>query len=230
MPAGLDFRLGRQHFERPPDKRVGGKAGDGELVRGVQPDPVGERDPLQHRRDLVAPVRPRRPDDQRQVQLRGGEQLGHASAAARRTNSSGSSSSARALGARPSCASAAAASSRPAMPASSSEFGSRLRRWAKAPSTTRLSLGQGTRGRSARRRKETRAESTFGGGRKTVRETAWKPVRSVASCSRTETAPYAFVLGAAKNRSATSRWTITVHTSMARKRSRLSTTIGVATL
>ena len=37
----------------------------------------------------------------------------------------------------------------------------------------------------------TSAESTFGCGRKTVRETGWKPVRRVASCISTETAPYA---------------------------------------
>ena len=49
------------------------------------------------------------------------------------------------------------------------------------------------------RRKATSAESTFGCGRKTVRETAWNPVRSAASWTSTETAPYSFVPGCAKN-------------------------------
>ena len=92
-------------------------------------------------------------------------------------------------------------------PASSSEFGSVFRRCANAASTTRLT--RRSRPGSGRRRKATRAESTFGGGRKTVRETGWKPVRSAASWTSTETAPYAFVPGAAKKRSATSRCTIT---------------------
>ena len=59
--------------------------------------------------------------------------------------------------------------SREQSPASASEFGSVLRRWANEASTTCLirakSSGSGTR------RKATSAESTFGGGRKTVRET-----------------------------------------------------------
>ena len=53
-----------------------------------------------------------------------------------------------------------------------------------------------------------------------------------ASCSwtSTETAPYAFVRGDAKKRSATSRCTITHQRSSDGIRSRLSTTSGVATL
>ena len=80
------------------------------------------------------------------------------------------------------------------------------------------------------RRNATSAESTFGRGRNTVRETGWKPVRSAASWTRTETAPYAFVLGSAKKRSATSRCTITHQSSTLGRPSRLSTTSGVATL
>ena len=79
------------------------------------------------------------------------------------------------------------------------------------------------------RRNATSAESTFGRGRNTSRETGWKPVRSVASCTSTETAPYAFVDGCAKKRSATSRCTIT-HQSSSCSSARLSATIGVATL
>ena len=53
------------------------------------------------------------------------------------------------------------------------------------PSTTRLT-GSGAPG--AVRRKATSADSTFGRGRKTSRETGWKPVRSVASCTSTDRA------------------------------------------
>ena len=59
------------------------------------------------------------------------------------------------------------------------------------------------------RSKATSAESTLGGGRKTLRDTGWKPVRRASSCTSTDTAPYAFVDGRAKKRSATSRCTIT---------------------
>ena len=95
------------------------------------------------------------------------------------------------------------------MPASESEFGRVFRRCENAASTTCLTIAN--RGGSSVRRNATSAESTFGGGRNTVRATGWKPVRSAASCTSTDTAPYAFVEGEAKNRSATSRCTITHH-------------------
>ena len=91
-------------------------------------------------------------------------------------------------------------------PASASELASVLRRWAKRASTSVLTCGEAP---GAMRRKATSAESTFGRGRNTSRDTGWRPVRSVASWTSTETAPYAFVDGRAKNRSATSRCTIT---------------------
>ena len=97
-----------------------------------------------------------------------------------------------------------------------------------AASTTRLTSGHSSG--SGLRLNATSAESTFGRGRKTSRVTGWQPVRSVASCTSTETAPYAFVRGAAKKRSATSRCTITHQRSTLGSPSRLSTTIGVATL
>ena len=81
------------------------------------------------------------------------------------------------------------------------------------------------------RRKATSAESTFGGGRKTVRETGWKPVRRAASWTSTETAPYAFVEGVGEE--AVGDLALHHHTPAARRRagrSRLSATIGVATL
>ena len=110
------------------------------------------------------------------------------SASARATNSGGASSSARTSGSRPisrerrrRCARAsrgrrARASSR------ASSAGARTR-----PSTSCFTRAKS--GGSSRRRKATSAESTFGRGRKTVRETGWKPVRSAASWTSTETAP-----------------------------------------
>ena len=58
--------------------------------------------------------------------------------------------------------------------------------------------------------KATSAESTFGNGLKAVRATGWKPVRP-RGAGRAGHAPYAFVPGSAKKRSATSRCTITHH-------------------
>ena len=115
-----------------------------------------------------------------------------------------------------------------ARPASATEFGSVLRRCANAASTTRLTPAKSSG--SATRRKATSAESTFGGGRNTVRETGWKPVRSAASCTSTETAPYAFVLGPREQ--AVGDLALHHHApgSTLGSPSRLSTTSGVATL
>ena len=85
------------------------------------------------------------------------------------------------------------------------------------------------RGPGAIRRNATSAESTFGRGRKTSRETGWRPVRSAASWTSTETAPYAFVDGPRRTgprpRAAPSRTT-----SRSAPASRLSATSGVAML
>ena len=62
----------------------------------------------------------------------------------------------------------------------------------------------------------------------TLRATGWKPVRSVTSWTRTETAPYAFVPIGANSRSATSRCTITHHRSTDGIESSDSATSGVA--
>src|SRR5262245_37146043 len=227
-PVRLYAGRSRQALERIADERVVREAGDLERRARPERDPVREVDGLEHGRDLVLSIRPRRPDDERQVDLRRRLARPHRSAAVSATNSSGSRASARRLGSRLIAASASAARARGASPASSSELGSVLRRCAKAASTTDLiatnSFGSGFR------RNATSAESTLGGGRKTVRETGWKPVRSVASWTSTETAPYAFVLGRAKSRSATSRWTITVQWPTLGRPSRLSTISGVATL
>src|SRR5439155_14316349 len=134
-------------------------------------------------------------DDEREVDLGRRRRAGDRSASASPTNSAGRSASARVAGSRPMPSRARAASSRDATPASASEFASVLRRWANAPSTTLFTCGA-TPG--AVRRNATSAESTFGRGRNTSRDTAWKPVRSAASCTSTDTAPYAFVRGAAK--------------------------------
>src|SRR5215218_1377826 len=189
VPIRGRARGGGELLERSTHDRVLGEAFDSKLVRRLERDPVGQGDPLEHGRDLVPSVGPGRADDEREVELRGCEELGHRSAAARRTNSSGSSSSARASVLQPIDSSASSARWRSVRPASSREFGSRFRRWAKAASTTRFSSGHAIGGGLGRRRKATSAESTFGGGRKTVRETRWKPVRSAASWTSTETAP-----------------------------------------
>ena len=78
-----------------------------------------------------------------------------------------------------------------------------------------------------RRRKATSAESTFGSGANTLRDTGRRPSRSQASCTSTDTAPYAFVPGLAKSRSAISRCTITQKRSIVGS-ARMIT--GVATL
>ena len=83
---------------------------------------------------------------------------------------------------------------------------------------------------SSRRRNATSAESTFGGGRKTVRETGWKPVRSAASWRRTETAPYAFVPGRGEETVGDLALDHDDQSSRLGSPSRLSTTSGVATL
>ena len=108
----------------------------------------------------------------------GARRAAHASAAASATNSAGSSASARVLGGAADRRERrrGALPRRPA-PASASEFGSVFRRCANAASTTRLDPRRSRSG-SGTRRNATSAESTFGGGRKTVRETGWKPVRA----------------------------------------------------
>ena len=113
-------------------------------------------------------------------------------------------------------------------PLSASEFASVFRRCAKPPETMRASSAG--RGGPGTRSKATSAESTFGGGRNTVRAIAWNPVRRALSRISTETAPYAFVPGSAKKRSATSRCTITHQLTTVGIVVRLSTTSGVAML
>src|SRR5262249_37103680 len=157
---------------------------------------VGEPHALQHRRHVVLAVGADCPDDEGEVDLRVGKPLAHARDRSSSTNSSGASASALVAAGRPSAASASAARARSAVAPSSSEFGSVFLRWANAPSTTRLISPK--RAGSGLRTNATRAESTFGRGRKTLRETGWKPVRSVASWTSTETAPYAFVPDSAK--------------------------------
>ena len=84
-------------------------------------------------------------------------------------------------------ASASTAAARVPAPASSRELGSVLRRCANEAVTILFTRAYASG--SATRRKATSAESTFGGGLKTVRDTGWKPVRSAASCTSTDTAP-----------------------------------------
>ena len=113
------------------------------------------------------------------------------------------------------------------MPESASEFASVFRRCAKAAFTTgRTAASDGPSTRS----NATSADSTRGRGLNTVGATGWKPSLRVLSWTRTETAPYAFVRGEAKKRSATSRCTITHQSTSEGMPSRLSITSGVAML
>src|SRR5439155_18119435 len=215
-------------LEGATNERIAGEPSDAQRGRAVDRDPVGERNALVDRDELVVPVLTGRTDDERQVDLGGRGCATHSRASASARNSAGASSSPRTFGSRPIVAIASSARPRSATPASSSEFARRLRLCAKQASTTcftrRKSCG------SPVRRKATSAESTFGRGRNTVGGTGWKPVRSATSCTRTDTAPYALVEGEAKRRSATSRCTITVQSSIPGRRSRLSAINGVATL
>ena len=110
-----------------------------------------------------------------------------------------------------------------------SEFGERLPPVRERPSTTCLT------GRSRRRergpRKATSAESTLGGGRKTVRETGWKPVRR--ACELDEHRHGAVRLRAGCREEAVGDLALHHHApelDASAVPSRLSTTIGVATL
>ena len=193
---------------------------------GLERDLVGELDPLEHGRHLVLAVPAAGPDDEREVDLRvrlHGEQPLELDELVRRERLG-----AYVRGRRPDSVSASAALSRDGDACERERVRQRLAAVGERGLDDSLDLRK--RSGSGRRRKATSAESTFGGGRKTVRETGWKPVRSAASWTSTETAPYAFVPGAAKKRSATSRWTMTHQRSIAGRPSRLSTTIGVATL
>src|SRR5262245_59199167 len=231
-PYRLDAGRPGEPDERSADDRVARESLDRQSVTWGQLDPVADVDSLEDRGDLVQPIDAPRPDHEREIDLCRGNcsaLLHPARASASCTNSSGASSSARTLACRPSAASASWARSRSAKPLRSSEFASVLRRCANAAETTRRAASSSeSHGRV--RPKATSAESTLGGGRKQVRATGWRPVRSTVSCSTTETAPYSFVPGGAKKRSATSRWTITHQTLTDGNLLRLSMTTGVATL
>src|SRR6266516_876882 len=125
--------------ESTRDERVPGKPVDGETRRGLDPDAVSESESLVNRQELVIAVLPARANDECEIELRRSSPAAHSRALASSTNSLGSSSSARTAAPRPIAPSAATAWSREARPASSSEFASVLRRWAKAPSTIVLS-------------------------------------------------------------------------------------------
>src|SRR4029450_13485411 len=119
----------RQPFERVANERVLGKAANTEARRWGGRDPGDEVETLVDRRQLV-PAVVGRADDEREVQLRGRGRARHSSACASAPNPPGGSASARVTGSWPTFTSAAAACSREASPASSSEFGSCLRRCA----------------------------------------------------------------------------------------------------
>ncbi len=127
VPAGLDAGPRCEGLERAADERVAGEAVDAQLGGRRDVDPVGHADALVDGDELVLAVVAQRPDDERQVDLRGSGSP-HRSASASARNSGGASASARTDGSRPIAASASTARSRLARPAISSEFGSVLRR------------------------------------------------------------------------------------------------------
>src|SRR5439155_25042805 len=134
----LAVTVGAQLRERARDDRVVRKAGDLDSIRTPHLDVVRERHALVDRRELVLPVRALRADDQREIDLRGGDSASHRSARASAMNSGGESSSARVAGGRPIVSSAAAASWRVASSLSSRELASVFRRCANAAPTTRF--------------------------------------------------------------------------------------------
>src|SRR6185437_16434796 len=182
-------------------ERVVGKSLDGGLVGLGQLQLVEAVDRLEERRQPVVAVLPQRPDPQAQVHLCRCAQDHPRSSSASCPNRSGGSCSARR-----SAISAGGAG----RPARRSEFASVLRRWANAPCTTvPIQAQSGPKRKPGRRRNATSIESTLGWGTNTVRDTGRAPVRSQASWTSTDTAPYALVPGTAKSRSPISRCTIT---------------------
>ena len=130
MLVGLD----RHGVERALHERVLGEAADGVLSRRRELDPVGEVDPLQDCCDLVQAVVTARADDQSEVDLGARGRSSQCNSSVRATNSCGASASARVDGSRPIARNASSPRLR-SMPASASELGSVLRRWANDAST-----------------------------------------------------------------------------------------------
>src|SRR5204863_3033294 len=170
VPVRLDAGTRGDRFQRAAHEGVAPEAVHPQPERGIELDPVGQPESLVKGQELVLAVVAQGADDEREIDLRRRRSF-HRSAAASATNSGGVRASARVAGSRPIAASATAARARVASPASSSEFGSVLRRCANAAPTSRFNSAYS--GGRPRRRKATRADSTFGRGRNTGRETGW---------------------------------------------------------
>ena len=106
-----------------------------------------------------------------------------------------------------------------------------MRRWAKAASTQAKTSERvaGVCG-AGRRVSDTRPESTFGTGQKTLRETVPASRTSAYQAALTLGTPYTLLPGWAASRSATSSWTMTRTRSMVGKCSRKLSTTGTETL
>ena len=76
-PARLHSGRSGETFERGADERVAAEAVDAELGRLLDLDPVDEVDPLEDGQHLVLAVVARRPDDEREVDLRRGGRAHH---------------------------------------------------------------------------------------------------------------------------------------------------------
>src|SRR5205807_551916 len=118
-------------------ERVAGEAPHAQRRRGVELDAIGDADALIDGKHLMLAVVTQRTDHEREIDLRGSRCSHRSSAWASSTNCGGASASARTFASLPIAASACTARTRVETPASSSEFGSVLRRWANAAPTIR---------------------------------------------------------------------------------------------
>ena len=191
LPAPARRRPPRRAARAPPDERVVWKAVDAQAPRPARARSRSARlDPLEHGRRPRACRRRRRgpTTSARLILARASTAPSSRGAAPSSTNSSGASASARVSAARPRAASASAACARVATPASSSEFGSVLRRCANAASTTRLISREVARAAACAGTRRAPSRRSAAAGRPCARP-GGMPVRSAASCTSTETAP-----------------------------------------
>jgi len=93
-PLWLDARASSELLERRADERVAGKPFDSQRGRVVELDPIDKVDPLEDGQDFVLAVVTDRPDDEREINLRGGRRS-HSNALVSATKSAGASASAR---------------------------------------------------------------------------------------------------------------------------------------
>ena len=194
-PARLDPRGAPRALERGADERVACEAVDAKLRRRLDVDPVDELDPLVDGQQLVLAVVAQRADDEREVDLRRGGRALTASASRERERT-------RAARAPPHARRGVAADrlERRGGLLARDEARELERVRQRLPPVRERGRDDLLDPREARRaarcagRRRARSRRSAAAGTP-LRETGWKPVRSAASCTSTETAPYAFVPG-----------------------------------